>query len=169
MIILTNSESRGRLDGLLPCGKNCPSQCTIPRLLSYDRRCSRCPRVSIPWHSYYTSDSTHPISIISITSYSAILSHPESPPNKYGKHLRTVRSGGTWLGFFFKLLLLAGVVAGGYYGWQEYQRRQRYGEFGGGFGGAYGMRTPGASGSFGSYSSKRFWCYMPPIISALYH
>lgn len=65
------------------------------------------------------------------------------------------------MGFFVKLLVLGGVVAGGYYGWQEYQRRKRYGGFGGGMGdfggGAYGMRTPGANAGFGDiYGSKRF-------------
>jgi len=106
-------------------------------------------------------------SIISVTSYSAILSQPDSPPNKHKKTSFFSSSphvdgaSGSWLGFFFKLFLLAGVVGGGYYGWQEYQRRQRYGGFGNGgggrIGGAYGMRTPGINDGFGDiYGGKRY-------------
>ena len=69
-------------------------------------------------------------------------------------------SGGSWLGFLFKLVLLGGVCAGGYYGWQEYQRRKRYSGFGGGMGmgggGGYGMRSAGVSGGFGDYGRKRY-------------
>ena len=97
-------------------------------------------------------------SIISVQSYSAILSPPDSPPNKHGRGGKgESSSGGTWLGFFAKIFIFAGVVAGGYYGWQEYQRRQRYNGLGSGFGGAYGMRTPGVGDSFGGmYSPKKF-------------
>jgi mannose-binding lectin 2 len=114
------------------------------------------PKVPFLGFSAMTGDVSDAHDIISVTSYSAVLSRPEAPPNKYGKGRWAEQSRGTWLGFFFKLFLFAGVVAGGYYGWQEYQRRQRYGDFGGGLGGAYGMRTPGVSDTFGAYSPKRF-------------
>lgn len=116
-------------------------------------------------------------SIVSVNSYSAILSQPESAPNKHKKtsifasaHPDAAPGSGTWLGFLFKLILLGGVVAGGYYGWKEYQRRQRYGGFGGGIGGGggggggygmgggggYGMRSAGVGGGFGDYGGKRY-------------
>ena len=37
--------------------------------------------------------------------------------------------GGSWLWFFFKLIFFVGVVAGGYFGWQNYQAKQRYSTF----------------------------------------
>lgn len=94
-------------------------------------------------------------SIITVNTYSAILSAPDAPR---GKHRKTGIFGGskeekgTWMGFFFKLFLLAGVCTGGFYGYKEYQRRQIYagsGNFGGSSrGGGYGN---------GMYSnSKRF-------------
>ncbi|KAF8806659.1 ERGIC53, mannose lectin, ER-golgi intermediate compartment [Phlegmacium glaucopus] len=75
-----------------------------------------------------TGDVSDSHDIISITSYTAILSQVTSEPNKLNKTVFTSSGGGTWLGFFFKLFLFAGIVAGGYYGYQEYLRRQRYGD-----------------------------------------
>ena len=80
----------------------------------------------------YTFHSHVPIfSIISVSSYTALLSRPNSAPNKLKERPPRPGGGGTWLGFFFKVFLLGGVVAGGYYGYQEYLRRQRYGGGGG--------------------------------------
>lgn len=65
---------------------------------------------------------------------------------------------GTWLGFFFKLSLLAGVCAGGFYGYKEYQRRQAYsggGNFGGGGGGNFGRGSGGGGFGGGMYSSNK--------------
>ena len=85
-------------------------------------------------------------SIISITSYTAVLSKTDSGPNKINKGKPSTSDGsGTWFGFFFKLLLLAGIVAGGYYGYQEYLRRQRYGG-----GGNFGARPGGYTEMFGN-------------------
>lgn len=67
-----------------------------------------------------------PFSIISVSSHTAVLSRPDSGRDKIKERPPPIE-GGTWFGFFFKLILLAGVVAGGYYGYQEYLRRQRYG------------------------------------------
>ncbi|KAF9529806.1 ERGIC53, mannose lectin, ER-golgi intermediate compartment [Crepidotus variabilis] len=125
--------------------------------------------------SAMTGDVSDAHDIIAVTSWSAILSQPDAPLNKHKKsgffgnssHADELNPPGTWLGFFFKLFLLAGVIGGGYYGWKEYQRKQRYGGFGGGMGdfgpptprgGAYGMRTPGANDGFGNIygNTKRF-------------
>lgn len=110
-----------------------------------------------------------PSSIIAVNSYSAIVSQPDKAPNKHKKtsifasaHPDSVPESGTWLGFLFKLTLFGGLVAGGYYGWQEFQRRKRYGGFGGGMGmgngggggGGYGMRSAGLGGSFGDYNKR---------------
>jgi len=95
--------------------------------------------------------------IISVTTYSVIMSPPENTRNKMSAtnlHPLLKASAGTWLGFFFKLFLLAGVVGGGWYGWKEYQRKQRYsgfdsappsasyGGYGGGMGGGNGPSSP---------------------------
>ena len=74
-------------------------------------------------------------SIISVSSYTAILSRPDSGRDKIKEPPPRPTGKGTWFGFIFKLLLVAGVVAGGYYGYQEYLRRQMYGGGGGNFGG----------------------------------
>jgi len=95
--------------------------------------CFSIPKITLPPNPYLgfsamTGDVSDAHDIISVTSYTTVLSKPNSGPNKIKE--RPVRSSGgegTWLGFFFKLFLLAGVVAGGYYGYQEYLRRQRYG------------------------------------------
>ena len=68
-----------------------------------------------------------PFSIISVSSYTAILSRPDSGRDKIKERPPHPTEEGTWFGLLFKLLLLAGVVAGGYYGYQEYLRRQMYG------------------------------------------
>jgi mannose-binding lectin 2 len=68
----------------------------------------------------------------------------------------------SWLGFLFKLVLFVGLVGGGLYGWNEYQRRKRNSGFGSGnFGGGGvggGMLGVGGPGRFGgAYASdKRF-------------
>ncbi|KAF8161414.1 legume-like lectin family-domain-containing protein [Crassisporium funariophilum] len=124
--------------------------------------CFFIPKVALPPNPFLgfsamTGDVSDAHDIISVTSYSAILSQPDAQPNKmkkssiFGKSTdNSSAEGGTWLGFLFKLALLGGVVAGGYYGYQEYLRRQRYGG-----GGNFGMR--GGGGFSDMYSNnKRF-------------
>ncbi|KAJ3508412.1 hypothetical protein NLJ89_g5768 [Agrocybe chaxingu] len=130
--------------------------------------CFYLEKVALPQNPFLgfsamTGDVSDAHDIITVTSYSAIMSQPDSPLNKhkvassfFGSRSHADSSGGSWLGLFFKLFLLGGVCAGGFYGWKEYQRRQRYGGFGGGMGGAYGMRTPGIGGGFGDVYGKRF-------------
>ncbi|PPQ92433.1 hypothetical protein CVT25_008654 [Psilocybe cyanescens] len=135
--------------------------------------CFRIEKLSLPANPFLgfsamTGDVSDAHDIISVTSYSAIVSQPDQARNKHKKSSVFASSGegtpGTWLGFFFKLFLLAGVGAGGYYGWLEYKRRQRYSGFGGGgVGGGggsgmggYGMRSAGVNGGFGDYSGKRY-------------
>ncbi|EDR00597.1 ERGIC53, mannose lectin, ER-Golgi intermediate compartment [Laccaria bicolor S238N-H82] len=112
--------------------------------------------------SAMTGDVSDAHDIISVTTYSAILTSPDSPRDKHSKPRKNPfrksasedeDEEGSWLGFLFKLVLFGGVCAGGFYGYKEYQRRQRYGGRGG-FGGL-GM---GGGDSFGNiYSnSKRF-------------
>lgn len=96
--------------------------------------------------------------IISVSTYSAIISSSgQSPHNRKSP----VNSSSTSVSSFFwgtfsllwKALLLAAVCAGGWFGWKEYQRKQRYGGFGSdsGFGGV-------ASGGFKNMfqDAKRF-------------
>ncbi|RDB25391.1 hypothetical protein Hypma_007451 [Hypsizygus marmoreus] len=109
-----------------------------------------------------TGDVSDAHDIITVTTYSAILQPPEKETKKKKSIFGKARSPssspdseGTWLGFFFKLFLFAGVCAGGFYGYKEYQRRQAYGG-GGNFGmgrgdGAFG----GGFGGGGMYSSNK--------------
>jgi mannose-binding lectin 2 len=90
-------------------------------------------------------------SVITVNTYSAVLAgrdqrKPSSIFSSSNKpRISDSESPETWFAFFVKLFLLVGVCAGGYYGYQEYQRRKMYGEdtwsgsgsggFSGGFGG----------------------------------
>ena len=82
----------------------------------------------LPYPAYFYTFYLHsPIfSIISVSSYTAVLSRPDLGRDKIKERPPHPSENGTWLGFLFKLFLLAGVVAGGYYGYQEYLRRQVY-------------------------------------------
>jgi len=122
--------------------------------------CFRVDKLQLPANPFVgftamTGDVSDAHDIISVSSYSAILSSPESQANKHKKTSFFSSSSssekGTWMGFFFKLFLLAGVATGGYYGWKEYQRKKRYSGFGGGMGsGSFGMKSAGVGGGFNS-------------------
>jgi hypothetical protein len=70
-----------------------------------------------------------------------------------GKGASSEDTGSTWLGLCVKLALFAGVCAGGWFGYKEYQRRQRFGF--GNFSDAPGSARSYASGppSAMSYAS----------------
>jgi len=109
--------------------------------------CFFVPNIALPPNPFLgltamTGDVSDAHDIISINSYTAVLFKGESGPNKMNKGKPIKSDGGTWLGFLFKVFLLAGVVAGGYYGYQEYLRRQRYG------GGNFGTRPGGYTEMF---------------------
>ena len=100
-------------------------------------------------YTFFSFTCSHFFSIISVSSYTAVLSRPDSGRDKIKERPPHPSEEGTWFGFFFKLFLLAGVVAGGYYGYQEYLRRQMYGG-GGGFRGFTEMFTS---------NSHRYWMW----------
>jgi len=121
--------------------------------------------ISLP-HSPYlgfsamTGDVSDAHDIIAVSTHSAITSANVSPSLKTNtsKRIPGVASS-TWTGLLIKLLLFGGVCAGLYYGWMEYQRRNRYG--GGGFGNNFGgmsMGSAGVGGGFGGIytNPKRF-------------
>ncbi|KAF9448270.1 concanavalin A-like lectin/glucanase [Macrolepiota fuliginosa MF-IS2] len=117
--------------------------------------------------SALTGDVSDAHDIISVTTSSVILSqssfqNPKQKATIWGtSNPVSTGKGGSWSGFLFKLILLVGVVGGGAYGWNEYQRRKRYGGFGsanfggGASGGMLGMGGPSRFG--GPYANeKRF-------------
>jgi mannose-binding lectin 2 len=134
--------------------------------------CFRVDNIKLPHHPFLgfsamTGDVSDAHDIISVTSSSVVISPQTEPRNKHNKKGSIFSSHanaepGTWLGFFFKLFLFAGVCAGGFYGWKEYQRRQRYRGFGGGGPGmgmpSYpNMRSAGpTSAGFGGPTSAGF-------------
>lgn len=94
-------------------------------------------------------------SVIAVTTSSAITSAITSKTSKSipGTKIPGVSSS-TWTGFFFKLFLFSGVCVGGYYGWIEYQKRNKYG---GGMANFGGMSLSGGGGFGGVYTNpKRF-------------
>lgn len=106
----------------------------------------------------YTYTSLFSSSIVTVTSYSAILSPKDAPRDKIRSKLPSLfgkasEASGSWSWFFIKLFLFGGLCAGGWFGYQTYLKRQRYGMGGFGMGGGYGRS--GFSGAF--YDSKRFW------------
>ncbi|KAF9268450.1 hypothetical protein L218DRAFT_917200 [Marasmius fiardii PR-910] len=114
--------------------------------------CFRVENITLPTgpflgFSAMTGDVFDAHDIIAVTTYSALTSSPET--HKLGAGRKDTSSSGSWSGFFFKLFLFGGVLAGGHYGWKEYQRRQGYGR----------MPSFGGSGGFGGglyQDSKRF-------------
>jgi mannose-binding lectin 2 len=113
--------------------------------------------ISLPTSPYLgfsamTGDVFDAHDIITVTTYSAILSASDEPPNKirssfFKSPLSTGSSseagGGSWLGLLFKLALLAGVAAGALKAYRHFGgRRVDFGGMGGyggrnGFGGMF--------------------------------
>jgi len=97
--------------------------------------------------SAMTGDISDNHDIISVTTWSAVLSPENAQRDKNSPitFFRGPASEGSWFGFFVKLLLFAGVCVGGYYGYEEYKRRNMYGA------GNFGMRNGnfGGRGGFG--------------------
>ncbi|KAI5835423.1 legume-like lectin [Schizophyllum commune Tattone D] len=123
--------------------------------------CFQVQNVKLPTAPYIgftamTGDVADAHDIISVTSYSAVLSSPNSSRDRLGKpRLPNLNKKGTWTGLFFKAFLAAGVCVGAWYGYKQYKRKQRYTGFGSGFGpGVLG----GKSGPFGGLygDAKRF-------------
>ncbi len=67
--------------------------------------------------SYLTR--SQPDSIISVSTFSAVLSSPELPRDK----IRTKESSAGWFPSFTGLLLFGAALAGIWYGWKVYGRR----------------------------------------------
>ena len=100
-------------------------------------------------------------SIISITTYSAILSSPDAQRDKLTGSKKPgfggVAAGSSWTWTFIKLCAFLGIVAGALYGYKTYslkQSRGGYGGLGGGSFGGVGRSMPGFGG--GAFDSKRF-------------
>ncbi|OAX42807.1 hypothetical protein K503DRAFT_766421 [Rhizopogon vinicolor AM-OR11-026] len=81
--------------------------------------------------------------VISVTTWSAILSTSDTQRNSFGgsgkggslRKPGAESQGGSWFGFFFKMLLFAGVCVGAMYGYKAYILNQRKGYRGSSFGG----------------------------------
>lgn len=117
--------------------------------------CFRIDGITLPVNPYLgfsamTGDVTDAHDIISVSSSSAILSASSAPRDTLD---RSVTSSGSFMGTLVKLLLVVGMCAGGWYGWKEYQRRKRYGGFGGGLGGG-GLGGSSYGGGGGGYPSS---------------
>lgn len=123
--------------------------------------------ISLPLAPYLgfsamTGDVSDAHDIITINTYSAILSPVDSPRDK----LRSINpfrsssstSSGSWLGFFFKLFLFVGVCVGAFYGYQIYLEKNGRSTYGGAFGG-HDSRYGGGLNSYVERftgNSKRF-------------
>ncbi|KAG6811053.1 hypothetical protein H0H92_009177 [Tricholoma furcatifolium] len=125
--------------------------------------CFHVQNFSLPPNPYLgfsamTGDVSDAHDIITVTTYSAVLAPSTKEPKKktsFFSSTTTGKSTTSWSAFFFKLVLFVGVCAGGYYGYQEYQRRKRYGGGGNfGMGGGLGMGGGGGYGG-GLYSSNK--------------
>ena len=100
-----------------------------------------------------STELTTPPSIISVTTYSAILSSPDQQRDKLtgSKKPGVASEGSGWGWTLTKLALFVGVVAGALYGYKMYALKQARG--GGAFG-SVGRSMQGFGG--GLYDSKRF-------------
>lgn len=98
--------------------------------------CFQVKNISLPSLPYLgltamTGDVSDFHDIIAVTTYSATLAKETFPNKDQGKmgYLggKQKTSQGSGLSLLWKLLILIGLCAGGYFGYQEYQRRQSYG------------------------------------------
>ncbi|KAJ7935328.1 legume-like lectin family-domain-containing protein [Mycena leptocephala] len=105
--------------------------------------------------SAMTGDVSDQHDIISVTTYSAVLSPASAQRDKPATTFfsRGPEGKGTWLGFFFKLFLFAGVCAGAYYGYEAYKRKNMYAG-GGNFGGPMRGGGYGGFGGGGMYDKR---------------
>jgi hypothetical protein len=72
-----------------------------------------------------------------VTSYSAFLSSPDAPRDKLGVKAFTPkgrRSSGGFMGFLFKLVLIAGVAGAAWAGWRKWNEKGTRGGYGAGLG-----------------------------------
>jgi len=116
-------------------------------------------------HSTFPNRCYNVKSIISVSTSSVHFSQTNPQSGKGRKSgrvpLASGEESGSWFGLFFKLILFVGLVGGGIYGYQYYQRRKRYSGFRtGNFGGrtsAFGGDAGGMLGLNGPYANgKRF-------------
>ncbi|KAJ7503139.1 legume-like lectin family-domain-containing protein [Mycena galericulata] len=106
--------------------------------------------------SAMTGDVSDNHDIISVTTYSAVLSPQSAQRDKPTFFSRGPDGKGSWFGTFVKLFLFVGVCAGGYYGYEQYKRRNMYaggGNFGGPMRGGGGF---GGGGFGGGMYDKRY-------------
>lgn len=105
--------------------------------------CFNVPHLQLPLAPYLgfsalTGDVYDNHDIITVSTYTAILSSPDAPRDKIGSNKASLvgSSDSSWFGGFFKFILFIGVCAGLLYGYKEYTLRKagRSG-FGGGSGG----------------------------------
>jgi mannose-binding lectin 2 len=111
---------------------------------------------------YTKTDKQFIHSIITVNTYSAILSPADYPRDK----LRSINpfnsssssGSGSWFGFFFKLFLFAGVCVGAFYGYQIYLEKNGRATYGGAFGGPGGRYGGGLNHYVERFTgnSKRF-------------
>ena len=90
-------------------------------------------------------------SIISVSTYTAILSSVASPLDKIYETPHEFHVRGTWLWTFIKLFGFLGLVAGVLYAYKTYVLRSASGK---GFGMNFGR--PGVGGGFYNQHAKRF-------------
>ncbi|KAG2104106.1 concanavalin A-like lectin/glucanase domain-containing protein [Suillus discolor] len=110
--------------------------------------CFRLTGISLPPAPYIgitamTGEVFDSHDVISVTTWSAILSASDAQRNKFGASGKGTFSrksgaesqGGSWLGFIFKILLFVAVCAGASYGYKTYTLNKRRGYGGSAFGG----------------------------------
>ncbi|EIM80757.1 uncharacterized protein STEHIDRAFT_150447 [Stereum hirsutum FP-91666 SS1] len=113
--------------------------------------------VSIPANPYLgfsamTGDVSDAHDIISVSSYSAVLSQPDAQRDKHRSDPSSLSSSfSSFFSTLFKLALFVGVCAGAWYGWMTYGRKRFGGGGGGGFGGVGGGGMGGLSGGRGGF------------------
>ena len=149
---------RGRVDRLFHCERHLPPYRSVPRPFSTNRRCLRQPRVrtspsSLSFHTRTHSPSLY--SVVAITTYSAILSSPDAPRDKF-RNTQSASGGGSWFTTLLKWIGFLGVVGGLAFAYRKYNLQQR------GLGGArfagsgFGSSGGFGGGGLGAFDSKRF-------------
>ncbi|KAI0317418.1 concanavalin A-like lectin/glucanase [Amylostereum chailletii] len=97
--------------------------------------------------SALTGDVHDPHDVISVSTYSAVLSAEDSQRNQIRTKFASSSGSFSWL----KVFLFVGVCAGGWYGWKMYGQKKLAG-----FSSAGGLSGSGGFGGFGGMASPQY-------------
>lgn len=80
-------------------------------------------------HTGELSDNFDIVDVQTKNLYTPRAASNRQGPKGSGSTVRDSKEGGSWLWFFFKLIMFVGVCVGGYFGYNAYRTNRRYSQF----------------------------------------